>query len=1298
MKSPICVLRILSCSIFIFGLSLTSFAQPANDTCISATDVTADLNSGSCSSYNTAGATNQIRSTCDTNYCGGGSPNNLNNNVWFTFIAPSTGELTVTINGYSWNTPNYDPIVALYNSCDSTTQISCSPVGGDGSDQDGIKTVAFAGLVSGNMYYMSVDPPCSVTGIFCMKLDYLSHCLNSIQDYDEISIDCGGVQCAECSPGIPTFQSAIGGPTSEFGYSVTQTSDGGYIVGGYTNSYGQGSNDLYLVKTNSLGDTAWTKTYGGTSIDDGYTVQQTTDGGYLMVGSTQMGPGGQSIYVVKVNSVGDSIWERAYGGASSDDARGAVETIDGGYVIAGSTYNQGAGTSDAYLFKINGLGDTLWSRSYGGTSSEYFQDVKQTIDGGFIVTGTTQSFGAGGIDVYLIKTDSLGDTLWTRTFGSSSSDYGESVIEVSTGGYLIGGYSQLGPGAYAAYMVRTDASGNTLWTRAYGGTASEKAYAVIENSFGEFIMVGSTTSFGFGVKDLYFLKVNSSGALMVAKTFGGALDDEANGIGLCSDGGYIICGNTKNFSGSDQKIYLIKTDADGVALGCLQSGTSTSEEAPATITGSTNTIVTTVDTGMSYSVVNSNAASTPSGVYGPGIGIALSGTTVTCFNGSDAQATADVTCAAQPFSYLWSDGQTTATATGLAAGTYEVLVTDSFGTVDSNTISIFQAPVISTTLLGAYQICTGSDGHVDSWIAGGTGAYSFAWSNGDTTQSIFGLQANMYNVTVTDAVGCSVTDSVEVTLHIDTLDFTFISTPVNCDAVCDGSLDANVTGGTLPYAYSWNDPGGTTTDLAGNICAGVFVVTVTDTYGCIGIDSATVPVIPMPVQSICMITVDTTSSKNLIVWEKPISAGIDYYNIYREVSTNNYVLVGSVPYGNLSEFVDTTYGVSPATTSYRYKISLVDTCGVENPLSSPHKTIHMIISIDIFSKPVLQWNDYEGVTVVNYRILRDSTGTNSWQVLDSVPFGVNSWTDQNPPNDSTLTYVVEVVLPSTCTSTKTKDYNTTRSNFLFNGSVLTATAGATDASPGICNGTVSVAANYGLLPYTYGWNTVPPDSTSFVDSMCQGTYTVTVIDANGDTAIATVTVDQPNSMSAGVSSTNPTLGNCDGSLTVTASAGLPPYTYLWSTTPVQTTASISSLCQGTYDVTVYDSGGDSISLSVTITETALPMSGAGSTTAATIGNCDGTASVSTSGGVPPYTYLWNTTPAQTTIMADSLCQGNYDVTVYDGAGDSVIVSVTIIEIAAPMSGSTSTSSTTQGNCDGIASVAVTGGTPTYTYL
>jgi len=346
--------------------------------------------------------------------------------------------------------------------------------------------------------------------------------------------------------------------------SLQQTSNGGYIIVGFTSSFGEGGTDAYLIKADSSGDTLWTKTYGGASYDYGESVQQTSDGKYIIAGGTEsFGAGGSDVYLIKADSSGDTLWTKTYGGGNDDYGKSVQLTSDGGYIIAGRTESFGTGGSDVYLIKADSSGDTLWTKTYGGASHDYGWSVQLTSDGGYIITGYTYSFGAGSDDVYLIKTDSSGDTLWTKTYGGTNGDYGFSVQQTSDGGYIIAGYTySLGAGGSDVYLIKADSSGDTLWTKTYGGEDTDYGYSVQQTSDGSYIITGSTWSFGTGYNDVYLIKADSSGDTLWTKTYGGEDTDYGYSVQQTSDGSYIIAGETKSFGAGFTDIYLIKTEQE----------------------------------------------------------------------------------------------------------------------------------------------------------------------------------------------------------------------------------------------------------------------------------------------------------------------------------------------------------------------------------------------------------------------------------------------------------------------------------------------------------------------------------------------------------------------------------------------------------------------------------------------------------------------------------------------------------------------------------------------------------------
>jgi len=353
-----------------------------------------------------------------------------------------------------------------------------------------------------------------------------------------------------------------GGDSVEWVYSVHQTSDSGYVVAGWTHSFGAGDWDYYLVKTTIQGDTLWTRTFGGSYWDYLYDAQPTTDGGYIMAGKTNsFGAGGYDCYIVKTDSLGNPLWTRSYGDSHYDDTYSIRQTADSGYVAAGCTGSFGAGYFDFYLVRTSGLGDTIWTRTYGGILTEEAKSVRQTTDRGFVIAGYTWSFGVGYTDFYLVKIDDRGDTVWTRTYGGTSMDVAYCVQETSDAGYILAGYTaSFGAGNDDFYLVRTDSQGDTIWTRTYGGLSEDCAQSIQQTADGGFIVAGYT--YFLGAYDFYVLKIDGQGEPLWTRTYGGSGWERASCIQQTTDGGYIIGGYTTSFGAGAYDFYLVKTGPD----------------------------------------------------------------------------------------------------------------------------------------------------------------------------------------------------------------------------------------------------------------------------------------------------------------------------------------------------------------------------------------------------------------------------------------------------------------------------------------------------------------------------------------------------------------------------------------------------------------------------------------------------------------------------------------------------------------------------------------------------------------
>ena len=279
----------------------------------------------------------------------------------------------------------------------------------------------------------------------------------------------------------------------DIAYSVVQTSDGGYMLAGSTTSYGSGSSDAWLIKVDTNGNEQWNKTFGGGSRDDAYSVSQTSDGGYIMVGCIRSYDPYGDAWLIKTDANGNKQWSKTFGDKYEDVAYSGHQTIDGGYILIGKTGSYGVGYFDAWLIKTDANGKEQWNRTFGGTEENCaYADTAcaghQTRDGGYILAGKTGSYGAGYFDAWLIKTDADGKEQWNQTFGGIRDDYVRSVQQTSDGGYILAG--KIGPympGAIGARLIKTDADGNQQWNKVFGRC---EAYSVKQVSDGGCVLAG----------------------------------------------------------------------------------------------------------------------------------------------------------------------------------------------------------------------------------------------------------------------------------------------------------------------------------------------------------------------------------------------------------------------------------------------------------------------------------------------------------------------------------------------------------------------------------------------------------------------------------------------------------------------------------------------------------------------------------------------------------------------------------------------------------------------------------------
>jgi hypothetical protein len=375
------------------------------------------------------------------------------------------------------------------------------------------------------------------------------------------------------SVGNEVWNRTFGGLEDDYPYSIQITSEGDYIIGGVSYSYGPGSSDAWLIKISSKGNEYWNITYGGQSYDVCYEAWQTRDGGFVMAGSTVSFGTFNDAWLIKYDSKGVKQWHQIEGGSGHDYAFGGQQTSDGGYITVGRTDSKGAGKRDVFLIKTESEGtyaelddvpDIEWSRQYGGYGGDSSNSMEPTTDGGFIVAGTYFQV-VTYTPLSLLKVDGEGNEQWFRRYEAFGEGYGNHAVQTNDGGYIVTGWSYV----FDSYsnknliLIKTDAGGNMLWNRSYGGSSEDIGMHIQQTGDGGYIITGYTASFGNGLFDLWALKLDINGDEQWNRTYGNEFNNKGWSVEQTSDGGYIITGFTTSSQYGYKSVWLLKTDANG---------------------------------------------------------------------------------------------------------------------------------------------------------------------------------------------------------------------------------------------------------------------------------------------------------------------------------------------------------------------------------------------------------------------------------------------------------------------------------------------------------------------------------------------------------------------------------------------------------------------------------------------------------------------------------------------------------------------------------------------------------------
>lgn len=363
-----------------------------------------------------------------------------------------------------------------------------------------------------------------------------------------------------------SFERVVGGPNLDRGVFVSPTSDGGYVAVGVTQSFGAGNDDIYLVRTDAAGEVLWTQTYGGPENDNGWSVHE-HDGRLVVAGFTDsFGAGGFDCYLIGADLDGEMQWSKTFGGEGDDHCWGVLPTRDGGYVLVGETIRSASGAEDCYLIKTDASGSEVWSRTFGGEQGDRCFSIALADDGGFLLAGQTYSEGAGDRDAYLIKTDASGMELWSKTFGGPASDVAHSVAPTAAGDFIVMGYTtSLAIAEDDPYLIRIDAEGQVQWTRVIPMDGVNHTLTGEQAADGGFVLGGFSEFRSNGARGAQLVKTDGAGNMEWSRDLFLMTTGRSVGytVRVTSDGGAILTGHTTEGSAGDLDLLLVKVDEQG---------------------------------------------------------------------------------------------------------------------------------------------------------------------------------------------------------------------------------------------------------------------------------------------------------------------------------------------------------------------------------------------------------------------------------------------------------------------------------------------------------------------------------------------------------------------------------------------------------------------------------------------------------------------------------------------------------------------------------------------------------------
>lgn len=1032
--------------------------------------------------------------------------------------------------------------------------------------------------------------------------------------------------------GVQQWAQLYNGPANfdDDGVALKLDASANVYVAGWRNN-ASFTEDYVTVKYSPAGAQLWMNFYNHTANSNDLATDIGIDasGNVFTTGQSRNSAFDYDYATIKYSSLGTQQWVYRYDSGSGDDIAYAL-TVDGSsnVIVTGSN---ALNSGDCMTIKYNSAGIQQWATPYNGPAGngEVPLDITADASGNIIIAGYT--FTATSADYVTIKYNSAGVQQWAMNFNGTSNgdDYALNMALDGSGNIYVVGYSTVGSN-YDYATVKYTAAGTEAWRINYNyNNNSDLGLAIAVDASNNVYITGQATFTGANW-NYATVKYSQSSPLTATQS---QVNVTCNGV--CTGSATVVAsGGVPPYTYS-----WMPSGGSAATASSLCAGSYT-----CTITDNVGTQIT-----PTFNITQPPALTTTG-----------TQTNILCNGSCTGSALVSVSGGTSPYSYSWAPtGGNSASTTSRCAGNYTCTITDASGCTTTRTFLIVQPTAISISITPTNITCNGgNNGSACAAVSGGTPPYTYAWSpSGGNAVCASGLSANCYTLTVTDANGCVANAGVCIT-QPPALSATGTQTNIICNGACTGSASVTVTGGTLPYTYSWI-PSGPTSNVVTARCAGSYTCNVYDANACSTTVTFNITQPPAPVVSgtstnptcfgECTGTASVTSVTNLTgpytySWNPNVSSGASASNL----CAGTYVV--------------TITGASGCTRSHTFNIT---------------------------SPPAIALNMSTPTNVA-------CNGGNNGSVCVNPTGGTPPFTYIWNPSATTTACLANA--PAGCYTITVTDANgctAVASTCITEPAVITPNPMQNNIScNGGGNGHLMVSPSGGTPVYTYSWTPVI-NTTNVLNGSPAGTYTCYITDQNGCTASQTFLLTEPPPLITAETHTNVTcFSMCDGAVTINAAGGVGGYSYNWSPS-APNSASLSSLCAGPYVCTVTDLNGCNVMQALTITQpSAISLTG-GVNNVLCHGGSDGSIMMSTSGGAAPYNWLWST--GDTTEDISGLDTGVYVITVTDAAGCTFTTGLTVNQPPPIVVTLTVTDATCYSNCDGAIYSTVTGGVPGYSY-